>query len=297
MNAADTHSYWLEGDREGFIEHVVAARKTARGYELPIFTASRWFNLMGIVLNSDGDVWFHRDGDDLWWTRTTDAPATIDETPTASPHDERGAYEAHKPTEPWRNVDARGVRLSWASLHPKARDFLSTEATLQKLSPDYEAYAYALIEGRDLDSWHQTEFWRAASARRKANHERHLTPIEQSANEMAYRAQATAKAADGRAVERTAKVKEFGFDGVPDAARYILALLEAQEGLCALTELPLEYHGVVDDPAMTCSLDRIDSDGDYAPGNLQVVCQFANRWKSDGTDAEFKRLIAVVRSG
>ncbi|QQE90098.1 hypothetical protein [Azotobacter chroococcum] len=45
-----------------------------------------------------------------------------------------------------------------------------------------------------------------------------------------------------------------------------------------------------------CSLDRIDSNGHYAPGNIQIICRFANRWKSDSDNAEFMRLINLVRS-
>lgn len=78
--------------------------------------------------------------------------------------------------------------------------------------------------------------------------------------------------------------------------RYIGALIDAQEGLCALTDIPLRFEGEHDDPELLCSLDRIDSDGHYERGNLQVVCRFANRWKSYGDDAEFRRLIEVVRS-
>jgi hypothetical protein len=69
-----------------------------------------------------------------------------------------------------------------------------------------------------------------------------------------------------------------------------------QEGVCAITDLPLQYEGEHDDIAMVCSLDRIDSSKHYEPGNLQVVCRFVNRWKSDSPDAEFRRLIRIVQS-
>lgn len=44
------------------------------------------------------------------------------------------------------------------------------------------------------------------------------------------------------------------------------------------------------------SLDRIDSNGHYEKDNLQVVCKFANRWKSASDNGEFKRLIEIIRS-
>lgn len=63
-----------------------------------------------------------------------------------------------------------------------------------------------------------------------------------------------------------------------------------------LTGLVLQYDGEADDRALLCSLDRIDSDGHYEPDNLQVVCQFVIRWKSDSKDLEFRRLLALVRT-
>lgn len=35
--------------------------------------------------------------------------------------------------------------------------------------------------------------------------------------------------------------------------------------------------GAAGDPELAASLDRIDSDGHYERGNLQVVCWFSNR--------------------
>jgi hypothetical protein len=78
--------------------------------------------------------------------------------------------------------------------------------------------------------------------------------------------------------------------------RIIGELIERQSGLCVLTGLPLSWNGDSDDTAMLASLDRIDSDGHYTDGNLQVVCRFANQWKSNSPDGEFRRLLGIVRS-
>ncbi|HLO39926.1 MAG TPA: hypothetical protein VK176_02810, partial [Phycisphaerales bacterium] len=67
-------------------------------------------------------------------------------------------------------------------------------------------------------------------------------------------------------------------------------------GLCAITGIRLEFDGEQDDDELLCSLDRIDSNGHYEEKNLQVVCRFINRWKNSSNDAEFKRLIGLVRS-
>jgi len=46
---------------------------------------------------------------------------------------------------------------------------------------------------------------------------------------------------------------------------------------------------------MLASLDRIDSQGHYERGNLQLVCRFINFWKQASNDGDFRRLINVVR--
>lgn len=73
-------------------------------------------------------------------------------------------------------------------------------------------------------------------------------------------------------------------------------LIDSQNGLCALTGLPLQWKGDAEDTEMLASLDRIDSNGHYVEANLQVVCRFANRWKSNAPDGEFRRLLGIVRS-
>jgi hypothetical protein len=54
--------------------------------------------------------------------------------------------------------------------------------------------------------------------------------------------------------------------------------------------------GAETDPEMLCSLDRIESSGHYERGNLQLVCRFINRWKSDGDVDEFRRLIKILQT-
>ena len=72
-------------------------------------------------------------------------------------------------------------------------------------------------------------------------------------------------------------------------------LMEQQDDRCALTGLPFQFRGAHDDPNLLPSLDRIDSNGHYENGNLQVVCRFVNFWKQDADNEEFKRLLMLVR--
>src|SRR3546814_9258390 len=117
-------------------------------------------SLMTIISETSGDIWIHRDGYHLWWTTSRDDPPTF-EAKTEPVGRKRDVIICHKPCEPWSDRTRTGDPLLWRSLHPKARDFLSTEATLQQLSEEYAAYAMALIDGADLDPWPSQPLWRA----------------------------------------------------------------------------------------------------------------------------------------
>ena len=111
---------------------------------------------------------------------------------------------------------------------------------------------------------------------------------------MVVNAMAAARAGNGQIVERLLKNKEVRMSQ-QELEVYVDALIEKQEGRCALTGLTLQFHKDHDDEQLLASLDRIDSDGHYETGNLQVVCRFANKWKSDAHTDEFVRLLALVR--
>jgi hypothetical protein len=77
--------------------------------------------------------------------------------------------------------------------------------------------------------------------------------------------------------------------------KLIASLLDLQDNRCALTGIPFQFLGPEADKNLLPSLDRIDSAGHYEAGNLQVVCQFINFWKADCENAEFQRLLMLVR--
>jgi hypothetical protein len=105
----------------------------------------------------------------------------------------------------------------------------------------------------------------------------------------------TVQNSNGQQVSVTRKVKDLHM-GRAELETYINALLAKQQYRCALTGIKLQRLGEHSDIQILPSLDRIDSDGHYAKGNLQVVCRFVNGWKSDTGNAEFLRLLALVRN-
>ncbi|WP_377828794.1 hypothetical protein ACFKHW_37635 [Bradyrhizobium lupini] len=122
---------------------------------------------------------------------------------------------------------------------------------------------------------------------------RYASARTRSIYEMAMNA-AAAAAQSGKEVQQTYKEKQMHYQQ-QELMGVIEDLINKQAGLCALTQLPLQWKGEAEDAAMLASLDRIDSDGHYASGNLQVVCRFANQWKSKSPDGEFRRLLGIVR--
>lgn len=296
INAEGVHGFWERNDRAGYIDYCLRNLKAASGIAPTRPVASRWFNLMTIISATAGDTWIHREKEQLWWTVSTSEEPEI--TLVSDPRSLQLAprvYVCHKPCEPWKNVNQRGNRLEWNTLHAKAKDFLFTEGTLQKLSPDHAAYALALIEGNDLSQWHDDPIWKAKAMVATTRSGVVFNGRQKSIAEMAMNARDTAARSNGQQELRTVKNKEVRF-GLLEFEAYIGALLDAQDGLCAVSGLKLQFRGEHDDQELLCSLDRIESDGHYEAGNLQIVCRFINRWKSNSDDAEFRRLMKLVQT-
>lgn len=104
----------------------------------------------------------------------------------------------------------------------------------------------------------------------------------------------TVRNSNGQIVERTVKNKEVGMSS-SELEKFIAALLDIQGNRCALTGIPFHFHGSNVDRNLLPSVDRIDSNGHYEAGNLQIVCQFINFWKGASDNEEFKRLLMLVR--
>ncbi len=293
MNDVRVQHFWEVGDREGYIEARMRLHKTAAGKTPTRPVASRWFNLMTTIAQSENDVWVHREKDLLWWTTSRSDPPTFE--PLKEPvGDRRDVIICHKPCDPWSNENREGNRLEWNGLHPRAQEFLFTEGTLQQLKPDNAGYALALINGNDLSPWHSRPDWRSKVARRQKSPGLTYSARQRAIWRMAATAKGTVSFSNGQQVLRSIKNKDLL---IPENElhEFLEALLVEQGGLCAITELQLQYDGDEDDKEMLCSLDRIDSDGHYEKDNLQIVCRFVNRWKSDSNDEEFRRLIGIVR--
>lgn len=295
MNTVDAQPLWAAGDREAYIANRMR-HLTAAGREPTKAVASRWFNLMTTIAETEGDYWLHSDTQYLWWTKSLSEEPTFEELREPVGR-KREVVICHKPCQAWSSKNAKGGSLPWSGLHPKAKDFLATESTLQRLGAENAAYALALIGGEDLSEWHDKPDWKekVAQSRSKSGAVRSYNRDETAAYRMASTAFRTVAEANGQTIEKAAKQKDMAFASQKELEQYIIGLLEDQERHCALTDIPLNIDERSGEPELRASLDRIDSNGHYAPGNLQIVCKFANRWKGAGQDDEFRRVISIVR--
>lgn len=92
------------------------------------------------------------------------------------------------------------------------------------------------------------------------------------------------------------KIKLNSFSTESAFSDYVYKLINSQKCKCALSGILLVLDNVEGSNSdFVASLDRIDSDGPYGPGNLQVVCRFINRWKSDSKDNHFRNLLSIVK--
>lgn len=293
----DVHDFWRAGDRAGFIEAALAHTVTALGLPPTRPTAGRWFNLVEELRDTEGDLWISRQSDSLWWTKSL--PGELRETLQPSDRPERNGPEVwvlEKPCRPWSDRDMEGRPLRWSALHPKAVDFLATEATFQQVQDDrgYASYARALIAGEPLDTWHTSPIFTAKAAEAKRQVGRIFSSKEIAAARMTRTMFETVAAASGETQLTRIKVKNTTLSQ-QDCEALLRQKMGEQEDRCALTGLPLGYDRECDDREMLVSLDRIDSQGHYTPDNVQLVCRFINRWKGADDDADFRRLMQVLR--
>lgn len=93
------------------------------------------------------------------------------------------------------------------------------------------------------------------------------------------------------------KIKGVEFESKDALVAHILKLFEEQDGRCKITGLTMVLHGsetTAIEHERLASLDRVSSNGNYAAANLQLLCNFINRWKGTSEDAHMKLLLQLV---
>lgn len=291
----DLVPFWERGNRAGFIDHAIRNKKTRRGNVPNRQTASRWYGLIDNIVDTSGDYWIHRDGDEIWWTvsGTESFDCLPEEIAGGLPRNRTFVFR--KPSAAWSSNNRLGQPLRWSALHPKAKNILSTQSTQITLQDENKAYVLSLLDGGDLALWHESKEWRGALAQAGAGLAKTFSARERTIWRIVATVKGTVAGSNGQLVERNVKNKDLLMTD-DELKKFIDELIDDQEGICAVSEIPLQLDGEETDKQLLCSLDRIDSAGHYEKGNLQLVCRFINKWKSADDDKEFRRLLTLVKS-
>ena len=295
MEEKQSHALIQGGDKQGYINYVIKNLKTADGKPPTERTAATWYGFNQLFYKTVDDLWIHRAKDELYWTYSIAGEVTQHEQ--NDPYRKWDLVISQRPCTGWQNKDRKGRALLWDEIHPKATGLLFARRTFMKLCEDNAQYALALIEGNDeiLGSYHARDEWvqKQTNAGRGSAHLG--SPKEKTIKRMVGTALRTCESANGQIVERTMKEKGFMFDSPEEMIKHVSCLWDEQDGKCALTGLKMLPDGQDRGGWYSFSLDRIDSNDDYRAGNLQLVCKFANKWKSDMENETFLKLIEDVR--
>ena len=248
MDDMRVHPHWQRGDREGYIAEAQEKLISRMGRPVARQAASRWFNLNTILMETVGDIWIHREKDELSWTTSLGQAPESEIVDDPQYHSERVKIIVYyKRCDDWSNKTRKGGKLPpWAGIHPKAREFLFTEGTFQQLSADNSLSAQALINGESLSEWHQRPDWRAKEDRSGRGAGVVFNPLELTAarmlldltaERMAETAQATA-AQSGQISVVIKKEKKFLFYEQRELESPAQNELHVWTGLVGLKPLP-----------------------------------------------------------
>jgi hypothetical protein len=233
MDDARLHTFWKNDDKEGYVREAQKLLRQRNGRAIIKPVASRWFSLNNIFMQTSGDIWIHREKEQLWWSISSKLKPSVEIIDDPNPrNDATKIYVYYKPCSAWSDRDKHGRKLSWSGLHARAKEFLFTEGTCQQLSNDNAAYAEALVNGDDLLTWHNRQDWQSKAANAKRSPVTHFDARRITIARMAMTVMATVKAG-GTTSTVVKKEKEFRFVDQYELERYIDDLIETQDGLCA----------------------------------------------------------------
>jgi len=183
----------------------------------------------------------------------------------------------------WDNYQSYNSALSLVA------DFLSNVVEQTGLSMiDAHSFCFLLVKLEDELNARRTQ------TKPKSGSTVYLGGRTKCIFDMKYNTTKTVVNSNGQTVERKIKDKSLCMSE-GELEKEITYLLDRQENRCALTGIEFDYSDPPRDIQLKPSLDRIDSDGHYQKGNLQVVCRFINFWKSAQGNSEFLRLLAKLR--
>lgn len=276
---------WYAGDKDQYLDLMRTASPEKSESDVKA-SATLWFGRATLLSNSEEDIWLHKDGGDLYWAKTTS------DQPVFEPYD--GKVMIAKPVTNWSRRDAKTVALTWNSIHPKGRDYLVTQQAIFRVAnDDMRSYLHALVHGQSLDPWHDRKDWRERLGDGKSIG-KNIALSQFAVERMLMSIKDTVKNSNGQIVLKTLKNKKMLCSDAEMKA-HLTQLMEEQQGRCKITGLSMHIDGQEGlEHDLLASADRIDSNGHYEIGNLQLVCRFVNFWKCAQENGKFVDLLERI---
>lgn len=244
---------WHADDYDAFLAVETAAAPAGTPDADIRSRATLWFNRATRLTESEGDLWLHRDGGrNLYWAETTFGP------PVCEPYGDKVMIA--KAVNGWSRRNRKTSALTWNSIHPRARDYLVTQqAVFRVANEDMKAYLRALINGDDRDEWHSRLDWRERLGEDKGKTlGRNVELSEFAITRMMQSIRDTVKNSSGQQVLRTLKDKKL-LCSEPQMKVHLIHLMKEQQGLRAITRLPMHLVIAMRASISTCSLPRTES--------------------------------------
>lgn len=285
---------WASGDKDVYFDVVRQLAKKNTPEPIIRREATIWFNNGMKLRDSVGDVFINRVDNNLYWATTKDEPSFTIE------HEYQGVSVVAlcKPVDNWSRFNAKGTPLQWQTTHNRAKDFLSPYPALFRIDhSEMQDYLDALLHGDDLSPWHQQPSWKIKQGEDKGKSLGKSVPvIDYVVTDLWHSMVQTTSQANGQLVISVKHMKNKTIVGTEAEMRKHLAeLWEKQEGRCALSGIPMHAPGQDNiEPDLRVSPDRIDSNGHYEIGNIQLVCRFINYWKCAAENGKFLDLLDLV---
>lgn len=301
------YQLFLEGRHDEFLEYYQSLRKPSILSGASEFydkgTATRYLNDMELFCRGGSEVlWITHSGDLLLWCLAERGVTVHHEYTDDSANSDEDRVNVCLVREVlldgWKTTNFHGVELEGISkMHPKARNLLSQSATIARMTSG-ASYFLAKLKSLPLDPWHNRKDWVAAARKENwrptVNKPRVPRHWDQEVNRMVASVLHTVAQSQGQIIERQVKLKTMNLSR-DELAALVAELLVKQEYRCAVTKRKLKPRGDGPDNWLMPSVDRVDPDGNYERGNVQVTSWAANFAKHDLSHDQVESFFAAIQ--
>lgn len=283
--------FWEAGDREGFAALMKSKAEKDANDATVKGNATAWFNYALKIRESVDDIFIIRIGNDVWWATTKDEAWF----PVEHEYQGETVVAICKPIDKWSRFSTTGQPLQWPVVHVKAQNYLTPQPALFRIANgEMLDYIDALLHGHDLAPWHGKPSWKLKQGDHGVATNLDATTIAVTA--LWYSMKETTSKANGQLEIHVKSMKDKKIIGTEQAMRAHLAdLWKTQNGRCKISGISMHVptqEGAKAD--LMVSPDRIDSNGHYEAGNIQLVCRFINYWKCAAENGKFLDLLDLV---